>query len=212
MSSLYVIPNLIFSGNPFLIKRLHDVVDEPNMSLARKTIMNVKYWYSSMPEECKKILHAVITNDTFTIKQGTFLRVSPSEAYKRGVHGGYQPIGLQGLRGGGINPHEARSYSEAMEKSNLLSVACAQGDEYSLVDTKNDFVFKVTTKKITVIDKVGNDVVELNDNEKHALIIYGAIRGLQKIKDNMDAWEKLRYQESLKDKILEVYNAKEKDA
>lgn len=211
MSSLYVIPNLIYSGNPFLIKRLHDVVDESDMNLARKTIMNVKYWYASMPEECKKILHAIIANDTFTIKQGTFLRVSPSEAYKRGLHSAYQPMGVQGIRTG-INPHEARSYSEAMEKSNLLSVSCAQGDEYSLVDAKNDFVFRVTTKKVTVIDKVGNDVVELNDNEKHALIIYGAIRGIQKIKDNMDAWEKLRYQESLKDKILEVYNAKEKDA
>lgn len=210
MSSLFVIPNLIYSENPFLIKRLHDVVDEPNKNLARKTIMNVKYWYSSMPEECKKILHAVISNDVFQIRQGTFLRISPSEAYKRGL-GSYSHIGVQGIRSGS-NPHEARSYSEAMEKTKLLSVSCAAGDEYSLIDTKNDFVFRVTTKKVTIIDKVGNDVVELNECEKHALIIYGAIRGIQKIKENMDAWEKLRYQESLKDKILEVYNVKEKDA
>lgn len=201
MSSLFVIPNLIYSGNPFLLKRLHEVVGEQNKDLARKTVMNVKYWYASMPDECKKVLHTLIDNNTFTIRQGTFLRVSPSEAYKRGIR-----------RAGGVigaKSNEARSYSEAMERADLFSVSCGDGDEFSLIDTKNDFVFRVTTKTIALIDKVGNDIVVLNDNDKHALIIYGAIRGIQKVKENMDAWEKLRFQESLKDKILEVYNDKE---
>lgn len=218
MSSLFVIPNLIYSGNPFLLKRLHEVVGEQNKDLARKTVMNVKYWYASMPDECKKVLHTLIDNNTFTIRQGTFLRVSPSEAYKRGLHAqrSYDVTDVRGVggirRSGGIigvKSNEARSYSEAMERADLFSVSCGDGDEFSLIDTKNDFVFRVTTKTIALIDKVGNDIVVLNDNDKHALIIYGAIRGIQKVKENMDAWEKLRFQESLKDKILEVYNDKE---
>ena len=75
MSSMFVIPNLIYSGNPFLISRLYDIINESDKNLLRKTIMNVKYWYASMPDECKKILHTLIQNDTFKIRKGTHLRI-----------------------------------------------------------------------------------------------------------------------------------------
>ena len=205
MSSMFVIPNLIYSGNPFLISRVYDIVNESDKNLLRKTIMNVKYWYASMPDECKKILHTLIQNDTFKIRKGTHLRIHPSEVLKRGL---YRPIGVQSIKPTGINPHEARSYSEALERVDRHSISWTEGDEYSLIDTQNDFVFRVTTKTVSIIDPEGNDIVVLTVSEKHALIIYGAIRGIQKVKDNMEAWEKVRYQESLKDKILEVYNAK----
>lgn len=197
MSSLFVIPNLIYSNNPFLIKRLHDVVEEQNHNTIRKTLINVKYWYSSMPEECKKILHAVIANNVFDIFNGTYLRISLS---RRSLY----DIDLPSRNS--VNPHEARTYSEALEKKHLQSIECRSGAEYSLIDNKNGFVFLVTTKKVSIIDDVGNDIVVLNSNEKHALLIYGAIKGIQKIKENMKALETLRKQESLKEKILEVYN------
>lgn len=206
MALLFSIPNLIYSGNPFLINRLHEIVDENNNNITRKTIMNVKYWYSSMPEECKKILQAVIDNDVFSVRKGTFLRVSPTEAYKRGLphrNDGYVPIGVQGFSV--HNPRVAKSYSEALNDANLLSPTCEAGDEFSLVDSKNDFVFRITTKNVSLIDPVGNDIVVLNECEQHALIIYGAIRGLQIVQENIKAWEVRKFQSNMKDKIIQTY-------
>lgn len=216
MSSLFVIPNLIYSGNPFLIKRLHEIVDENNKNLIRKTIMNVKYWYSSMPEECKVLLHKIVENVTFSIVTGTYYRVSPSEAYK---HAKTSPDDLEYVLHNlpnsdihGNNSKNASSYSAVLCDAKNKVPLIPREDAFSLVDKTNDMVFRVSTHKVSLIDKYGNDILELNTKPQHSLIIYGAIRGIQKVKENMDSWEKLRYRESLKDKILEVYNAKEKEA
>lgn len=214
MAKTYVIPNLIFSENPFLVKKIFEVVGEKSDSV-RKTAINVKYWYSSMPEQCKIILHKVIGNETFRIRSGTFLRVSPADAYKyaesrRSARAKSSVALMEEMLSRLDGAYRAVTYNESMESVNLIPPDCDDGKEFSLIDTKNDFVFRVCTNFVSVIDENGNDIVVLNTAPQHALLIYGACKGVQEIKKNMDAWEQLRVQEELKDKIIAVYETEPK--
>lgn len=201
MASMASIPNLIYSNNPFLVKKLFEIIDDKNKDIVRKTVLNVKYWYASMPEECKKILHKIIEGETFSIFNGTYIS---NVEYSHRMSSLY--YGLYTTSNTGVDPHEARSYSEALNRKSLKSPKCPRGEEYSLIDHKNNFTFLVTTKEITLIDEFGSEIMKLNESDKHALLIYGTIRGVQQVKDNIAAWELMRYKETLKDKILELYD------
>lgn len=203
MSSLSTIPNILFSQNPFLKARLFDIIQCKSVDRIRKTAMNVKYWYASMPDECKSILHKVVHNETFRIHNGIYYNIQATEQYRHGRSKRISTLDVPGFRNSS-NP-EALTLSEALDDGNLKSISCPEKSMYSLVDPTNNFVFLVSTKTISLIDDKGDDIVILNTCEQHALIIYAAIRGLEEVKQNILEFEQNKMRNNIKAKITEAY-------
>lgn len=205
MSELSIISNILFSKNPFLVCKLHEYVGEHNKDKIRKTIINVKYWYSCMPEECKSIFLKIIENKVFTIHNGVYVSEFIGDMRK------YQDI----VFGSSIQKktNVANSFSVAVESSKNKVPETQSGMEFTLVDNVNNFVFKSTTQELLLINKYGVKLLALTTCEQHSLLVYSAIRGLGIMAKNIAAIEKVIQEESLKTKILEAYdeNTKKKN-
>jgi len=199
---LSVIPNILYSNNPFLITRINDYIDNTEYKVP-KTIINVKYWYSSMSDECKSVFHKVVENKVFKIHKGIYLTVAPDAVLnsnpwdfemKHLRHPLYKPSGV------------ASKFSDAINDKKLLIPTINSSNGFSLIDHENKFVFFVTTKGLWVIDEFGNKVLSLVTHEQHALIVYAAVRSIGIMEENIKAIDARREEEKLKLKIREAYN------
>lgn len=202
-SVLSVLPNMMYSENPFIVKKIFEYDGErENNDDIRNMAMNIKYWYASMPLECKNIFDSLIKGDVFELYQGTFLRIREVLPAHRLYNGWLAPNGSSTAIEYGV----ARTISEAFENKKLKPPSTPVGKEYSLIDVKNNFVFKVTSREISLISEAGSTIMVLNEAPQHALLIYTTIRGVDIIEKNKAAWEEEQYKLSIKRQIRETYS------
>lgn len=200
MSELSSISNILYSNNPFLIKKISEYLDAENDKI-RKTIINVKYWYSSMPDECKSIFLKVIENKVFTIHKGIYLTAAPNSVVD---------LLSRSPEYKSKKKVVASSFSDAIEiKDSQISIMENYGG-FSLVDSVNNFVFFSTPYELNVLDKHGNQTLSLITHNQHALLVYAAIRGVSNMLNNIKKLEDMRAEDDLRNKILEVYNVQKK--
>ncbi|EMX1382037.1 hypothetical protein AAGG91_002932 [Salmonella enterica] len=198
-----VLSNMMYSDNPFVVKKIYEYDDDTNVDNIRKCAINIKYWYASMPEECKSIFHKVIENKTFSIHEGY------TQIDLRNIT---HDIGLSGLYPRYENgPKKAKSYSEALNDKTLLCPDTPDYKKFMLYDDDNNFYFLVTMSKISLANADGSDIVVLNSEPRHALLIYCAIRGVKLIENNIREWEEKQKELELKRQIEETYNVRKKE-
>lgn len=202
-SVLEVLSNMMYSDNPFIVKKIYEYDEQSNINNIRKCALNIKYWYASMPEECKSIFHKVIENKTFEIREGYTIVDMRNISHDIGLRHLY-PRQESG-------PKKAKSYSEALNDKNLLCPDTPDYKKFMLYDEDNNFYFVVTMSKISLANADGSDIVVLNTEPRHALLIYCAIRGVKLIESNVREWEEKQKELELKRQIAETYNVQKKE-